>query len=272
LLITTLTALVSWIVGYLSQIPLIPGAVIRVYVWWYQVDLSEVKEPIDSFKHLRDFFTRELKEGSRPPLGSCVSPVDGTLRQSFLISEDVSLEVKGTDYNLIKLLHDENALKRFSGGALFHFYLSPRDYHRVHVPCSSSLTAATYIPGRLLPVNPLFCSLVPDLFVTNERLVMSFELETGGEVAVVMVGALNVGAMQVPFDKTLIPKSYWSSQRAKKVSYDNTKQFSIGDHIGTFALGSSVILILSPEALEQFPALLVVGEPEEVKVGYALHN
>lgn len=263
------TALISFSIGKLVEFPLprqLWTIIIRIYVKAYKVDLAEVEKPLEQYSNLGSFFTRALRSGVRIPQAELVSPVDGTLKQSFSIQTEGTLTVKGIRYDLDKLIGEE-VPEVYEGGFLYHFYLSPKDYHRIHFPFQATVTHARYIPGQLLPVNPLFCRLVPQLFITNERVVTRLVSERG-EALLILVGALNVGKMSMAFDADLVPKNYWSRPDIYETEYSSPYHADVGAQFGTFHLGSSVILILSRQLHLQFrsspqshPHVVKVGQP-----------
>lgn len=252
-MIRLFTALISFIIGKLVEFPLsrkLWTIIIRIYVKVYEVDLSEVEKPIELYSNLGSFFTRNLRTGARTPQAKLTSPVDGTLKQSFSIQTQGTLVVKGIRYDLPKLIGEE-VPDVYEGGFLYHFYLSPKDYHHIHFPIEAEVTHARYIPGQLLPVNPLFCRLVPQLFLTNERVVARL-VSDQGEALLILVGALNVGKMSTTFDAALVPKNYWSRQGNYETEYSSPYRGAVGAHFGTFHLGSSVILVLSQQLHNNF--------------------
>lgn len=221
-----ITSLISRIVGWFSRIQF-PAAVqiflIKVYCALYKVDSSTAALDISQYKSLAGFFTRDIKAALRPiGEGKLVSPVDGVLRSCGKIQAGLILDIKGQQYSVEELLSDSVWARTFANGYFYNFYLSPRDCHHVYCPLQAKISRISNISGTLWPVNALGLSLIPKLFVKNER--MAFGLESAnGPFALVMVGALNVGfleALCVPGD---------SLQKGQKM--------------GTFWLGSSVILI-----------------------------
>ena len=136
-------------------------------------DLAEVRDPLDSFASLQDFFTRALRAGARaidPDPAALVAPCDGSWGASGRIADGSLLQVKGRPYSLAALLGDEAAAKSLEGGWYATFYLAPRDYHRFHAPCDGFVSRAVYLPGSLWPVNPIGLANVPNLFAENERI------------------------------------------------------------------------------------------------------
>ena len=226
---TFITESISHFIGKLAEIkpwPTINSIVINTYIKKYKVDLTEVKEPLSSFKSMQEFFIRDLKDGVRPVSKEShfVAPADSVLREFGNIDERLQLEnVKGKPYKIEELIQDDFLAKRFSKGSFFNFYLSPRHYHHVHSPCTGRVVSIKHIPGMLLPVNDWFFKKVPFLFTINERVI--FEIESNlSKVLVIMVGAFNVGKIKVD---------------AVKIPYT----VKAGERLGTFMLGSSVVLL-----------------------------
>lgn len=232
-------------VGRLVHTPL-PKPIARRLVRWfaktYQIDVDAADREIHDYKSIGHFFTRDLREGLRPIEGDIVSPVDGTLR-SFGVVENGHLEqIKGKNYTVASFLGDENSAKRFEGGAFFNLYLSPQDYHHVHSPVSGGITRSVHIPGKLWPVNDWSIANVDRLFSVNERVITYIESAVG-LVAVAMIGATNVGKISVVYD------SFISNTRESKTvarNYDPPIDISAGGRLGTFHMGSSVVMLFEP--------------------------
>lgn len=214
--------------------------VIRWFIRKYGIDVSEMKSPPESFRTLGDFFVRELQDGARPIGEGVVSPVDGTLRDVQHIDKGKLLQVKGLSYAISDLLGDRKLAGMFEGGTALNLYLSPKDYHRVHTPLDGHLERASYLPGTLWPVNDWAYEHVPALFAKNERLVVLFSTEQGN-YALIFIGALNVGRITTSFDT-------WETNQSRQGEvreYSDLKLFK-GQELGTFHLGSSVLLLFEP--------------------------
>lgn len=251
--------LCSRIVGVLTRIKLpkpLRVALLRWYVRRYRVDLSEVAEPLEAFPHLAAFFVRELKPGLRSVEGSFVSPVDGVLRRWGAISAGLIPQVKGLSYSLAELLAVPEWTAPFACGTFLNFYLSPRDYHHVHAPVDGEIVGWAYIPGTLWPVNDRALHSVKGLFAKNERLVILLRTARG-QVALTMVGALNVGKISMAFDA--MPGA-WGGLKVHR--YSDPLKVKAGERLGTFHLGSAVVLLLEgavePEA--SYPAPVKWGQ------------
>ena len=222
-------------------------------------DVGEAAEPLESFPSLNRFFTRELKPGARawphdPRVAAC--PVDGAAGQLGRVTGGKLIQAKGRTYSLRDRLDEDGQWERFDGGAFVTLYLSPRDYHRIHAPCDGAIPRARHVPGALMPVNLPAVMHVPDLFARNERLLCDLDWPLG-RVAVVAVGAYNVGRISAAFDRewNAPPGSdLWVTNRGKAraetKSYDPPVPVRQGDHIMTFHLGSTVMLVFEPGRVE----------------------
>jgi len=174
--------------------------IIKQLVKVYGVNLAEAERTaIEDYRSVNDFFTRSLAADARPidaNTNSIVSPADGKISQAGTIKHNQLIQAKGYDYSVEALLGGDITLaKSFYNGDFAVVYLSPKDYHRIHMPMDGKLLSMTYVPGDLFAVNPATVRMVPDLFARNERLVLSFETAIGSMV-LVMVGAIFVGSME----------------------------------------------------------------------------
>jgi len=212
----------------------------------YKVDMSEaVNSDIDSFEHFNAFFTRQLKAEMRPIATGdvIVSPVDGCISQLGDIQNGRIVQAKGHDYSILELLGgDEPLAAQFHGGQFATIYLSPRDYHRIHMPISGKLTRMRYLPGKLFSVNPLTVRGIPRLFARNERVVTLFDTEVG-PVALILVGAIFVGSMETVWHKGEITPPYTRSILDWHYA-DANIQLAKGEEMGRFNMGSTVILLM----------------------------
>ncbi len=239
------------------RMPFVKNALIRGFARVFAVDLSETKRdaPRD-FRDFNDFFTRELKPGARPVSGradAIASPADGTVSQAGILDADRIVQAKGLDYTLDDLLAiDLDEARAFSDGSFVTIYLAPRDYHRVHMPVDGRLRAAHYVPGDLFSVNDASVALLRGLFRRNERLVLHFDTARG-PMALVFVGALNVGSITTPWTGELRPR-----KRGGVVPQDlgtASRVLNKGDLLGWFNMGSTVILLLPAGLVEWQPRL-----------------
>jgi phosphatidylserine decarboxylase len=228
-------------------------AMIRRFVARYGVDMDEAAEPdIARYPSFNEFFTRALKPGVRPLAAApWVCPVDGTISQCGPIERDRILQAKGHDYTTTALVGGDAALAaRFEDGAFATLYLSPRDYHRIHMPCEGVLTRMVHVPGALFSVNPTTARGVPGLFARNERVVCVFDSPRGPFV-LALVGATIVGSMATVWHGVVNPPRPGSlrewSYRPGQVSLKR------GDEMGRFLLGSTVVLLFPKGTLRFVP-------------------
>lgn len=233
-------------------------------------NLSEAEHPLEHYRTLNEFFVRRLRPGMRRwPKGPDVlgSPVDGIVGQLGQVRDGRILQAKGRSYSVESLLQREDAGVRYAGGSYLTIYLSPRHYHRIHAPCSGVIPEAEHLPGALLPVNAAAVMHMPELFARNERLVTYIE-SAWGRVAVVAVGAYNVGRISAAFDpqwrgrgaaqgEEEAPRSATNrpGEEGEVHQYDPAVSVTIGDEIMTFHLGSTVVLLLERAAPPLTPEL-----------------
>lgn len=239
---------------------------IAAWVKGYGVDLSEVRDPLDSFRCFNEFFVRALRPGARPldpDPGALLSPSDSLLSVRGALPADGRLEqVKGRTYGLAQLLGSAEDAALFRAGAHATLYLSPAMYHRVHVPADGRVTRWRYLPGRLYPVNALAVRHVEGLFAVNERVVVHLESERFGPLAVVLVGATNVGRISLAFS----PLRSNAGRPGGETRPPEPIPVARGDELGRFNLGSTVVLLAADPAL--VPAEAPVGS--FVRMGQAL--
>jgi phosphatidylserine decarboxylase len=247
----------------LPSMVLVP--VIRAYARAFGADLGEAELPPEAYPSFNAFFTRRLREGARPIAGGdgvVVSPSDSRLSAIGPIPSDGRLEqVKGSRYSIEALLGSAEDAAPFRRGGHATLYLSPAMYHRVHSPVDGQVRAWRYVQGRLFPVNGAGVRSVPGLFTRNERVALFLDTEAHGPVAVVLVGAANVGRMSLAF-ADLVTNRGRSGGRAVPAEPVAMRR---GDEIGTFNLGSTVVLLLADPGLA--PA---AGAGDLVRVGQAL--
>ncbi len=223
------------------------------FIKLYGVELGEIAQPVpDGFATFNDFFTRRLSDDARPidrSASSVVAPADGTLSAAGAIDGQHLFQAKGKHYTLDDLLATNlDEADEFVGGSFVTIYLAPHNYHRVHAPLAGELVAARYVPGRLFSVNAATVSLIPQLFCRNERLVCRFHTEAG-PLAVILVGALNVGSITTPWTGELRPRRRGVVDELKLADRPS-RQVAKGDLLGWFNLGSTIILLLPPGAAE----------------------
>ena len=264
------TAFLSRLFGIFSRIHFpapLQTLIIKFYVWLYDVNLKEAQKSIGQYKSLNEFFTRALKNKSRPLAkgkDSLISPVDGVLSGMGKIHRGQLLQAKGRGYSLAELLGNSEYTKPFLGGYYLLFYLSPKDCHRIYSPLALKVFAYNYIPGRLLPVNELAVRTISKLFVRNERLISLFHCKNK-IAAMVMVGASNVGSMRVPYDKHLYTNSWRSKAHSR--AYKKPLSFARGAEFGRFEMGSTVILLFEKNSFKPSQSLRT---PRSVQYGEML--
>lgn len=224
---------------------------IPYYVRRFDIDLKPVKKPVNEFEHLLAFFIRELRPEARPIAEGddvIVSPVDGTISQVGMIEKGMLFQAKGKTYSLEELLGQRHEhVTSFLGGCFMTIYLSPSDYHRIHMPFDGKIVACTHIPGNLYPVNKFGVNYITDLFVANERLVTYIDSRVCGNIALVKVGATNVGSIKVCYDQNIT-----TNQKVKKVMhqiYEPAHVLRKGDELGWFEFGSTVILLFEQDQI-----------------------
>ncbi len=229
-----------------SETPWLRDTLIRRFVAAYGVDLSQAARGIGEFDSFNDFFTRELKPGARPLADAqqfILSPADGAVSQLGPVSGGRIIQAKGRDYSVAEILAcGAEEAARFEGGSFITIYLSPKDYHRVHMPAQGTLAQTTYIPGDLYSVNTATAAGVDRLFARNERLSCRFD-GPDGHFASIMVGAMIVAGID-----TVWPNQFRTHASAP-VHEDFALQgrsFAAGDEMGRFYLGSTVVLLFEP--------------------------
>jgi len=244
-----------------------PTQIIRRFVARYGVDMNEAAEPdISAYASFNDFFTRALKPGVRPlARADLVCPVDGAISQFGVIERDQLLQAKGHRYSTTALIGgDPELAARFEHGHFATLYLSPKDYHRIHMPCAGRLLRMIYVPGALFSVNPTTARGVPGLFARNERVVCVFEADHG-PLVLVLVGATIVGSMATVWHGVVNPPR---SKRLREWRYDDQRiELAQGDEMGRFLLGSTVVLLMPNGAL-RFNPEWVPGR--EIRLGEAM--
>jgi len=237
--------LLSRLVGRLAdcRLPWLKNALIKTFIRVFDVDMHEAAEPVPTaYATFNDFFTRLLKEDARPIGDGVVSPADGTLSQFGDVEAGQLLQAKGHRFSMMALLgNDAEAARRYLGGSFATVYLSPSDYHRVHMPCAGTLREMVYVPGRLFSVNAATTQHVPDLFARNERLVCHFDTAQGPMV-MVLVGAMIVAAIETVWAGQITPLPHGGVQR---IRFDAPVQLAKGEEMGRFKLGSTVVMAFS---------------------------
>lgn len=243
----------SRLVGRLAECekPAIKNRLIRAFIRRYQVDMSQaVQQSAEDYRNFNDFFTRALVPGARPidelPEG-VASPADGAISQLGSITHGRIFQAKGQDYSLYELLGgDSQRAAPFMNGSFATVYLSPRDYHRVHMPYGGTLREMVYVPGKLFSVNQTTAENVPELFARNERLVCIFDTDRG-PMAVILVGAMIVAGIETVWAGEIAPVR----SRLRHFDYSaqgrQPIQLNKGDELGRFKLGSTAIVLFGPD-------------------------
>jgi len=243
-----LSRLVGWFAS--SEINFIKSTFITKFAKQYDVNMQEAKqEDLSKYKSFNDFFTRELKDGARPIAqgdGTLVSPADGAVSQLGKIELGRVFQAKGRDFSVTELLGgDSERAATFLNGDFATIYLSPKDYHRVHMPCAGKLLETIYVPGDLFSVNPTTAQGVDGLFARNERLVCMFETEYG-PMALVLVGAMIVAGIETVWSGQVCPLP----KQAQVQDYTQTEiRLEKGEEMGRFKLGSTVVLCFPENAV-----------------------
>ena len=233
-----------------SETPWLKDRLIRRFIDTYDVDMSEAARGIDDYASFNDFFTRELKPGARPLADGdthVLSPADGAVSQIGRIEAGRIFQAKGRAFTATQLLGGDPEIARaFEGGSFATTYLSPKDYHRVHMPAGGSLVGTIYVPGDLFSVNQVTAENVDDLFARNERLACLFD-GPRGTFASVMVGAMIVAGI----DTVWGGREQAHARRVRSRTFaDGAHQFDAGDEMGRFFLGSTVVLLFEPGRVE----------------------
>ena len=244
-------------------------AVIRRFVARYKVNMQEAANPdIASYASFNEFFTRPLREGARPLADAdFICPVDGAISQFGAIERDNIFQAKGHSYTTTALVGgDAELAAQFADGSFATLYLSPKDYHRIHMPCAGRLRRMIYVPGELFSVNPTTARGVPGLFARNERVVCVFDNESGPFV-LTLVGATIVGSMATVWHGVVNPPR---SHSVREWHFDG-QQISLqkGQEMGRFLLGSTVVML--------FPKTMLSFNPEwapakTIRMGEAMGN
>jgi phosphatidylserine decarboxylase len=223
---------------------------IRWFVGKYGVNMAEAENSdIASYKSFNDFFTRALRPGVRPQAASdFVCPVDGRISQFGAIDDHHILQAKGHRFTSTELVGGDAALAaQFRHGSFANLYLSPKDYHRLHMPCDGRLTRMIYVPGALFSVNPTTARGVPNLFARNERVVCVFESPEHGTFVLVLVGATIVGSMATVWHGVVNPTRL--GKVCEWTYADRDIVLKKGDEMGRFLLGSTIVMLFRPNTI-----------------------
>lgn len=228
----------------------------RLITWFigrYKVNMTEAANPdIHSYATFNEFFTRALRSDARPlAAAEFVCPVDGAISQFGAIEKDQLFQAKGHTYSTTALVGGDRELAvQYQDGSFATIYLSPKDYHRIHMPCDGRLTRMIYVPGDLFSVNPVTARGVPGLFARNERVVCVFE-SAHGPFVLTLVGATIVGSMATVWHGVVNPPR---SREVREWKYDDQQVvLKKGDEMGRFLLGSTVVLLFPKNTLRFNP-------------------
>lgn len=225
-------------------------AINRSFVRIFKIDMNEAEKPLSEYRSLQELFIRKLKPGLRElPLKDClISPCDGRLSVMGTIASGKLLQAKGRTYSLTNLLQNEGIAQSFLSGSYATIYLSPKDYHRFHMPADGEIIKTIYIPGALWPVNNWAVHNVKELFCQNERVITLIKREEG-MIAHIAVGACMVGRIELDYCR--IPH-YKKSKEIVVIDHLNPISLKKGDDLGRFMFGSTIILLLTPNLIEGF--------------------
>lgn len=243
----------SRLIGKLAncQIPWVKNNLIRLFIWHYTIDLHSAENPnLDHYACFNHFFTRKLKSTLRPidpDLSSIISPSDGILSQFGKININQLIQAKKLFYAVDDLLADVNLANAFNNGDFATIYLSPRNYHRVHMPYDGKLMQMVYVPGKLFSVNTATANEINNLFTRNERLICLFETSLG-KMAVIFVGAMIVAGIHTTWAGKITPNLNRMIQKWEYFSQNLC--FKKGDELGYFELGSTVIILVEKNTIE----------------------
>ena len=262
--------LLSWLVFHLARVEWEPvkRLSLSVYLNLHTVNMKEaVEENPYAYKNLNAFFTRALKPDVRPFADgdtTLLCPVDGAVSQAQPVEDGRIFQAKGRDYSLLELVGGKEELAQpFNNGKFATLYLSPRDYHRIHMPIAGKLTDMVYVPGRLFSVAPHTVNTIPRLFARNERLVCKFDTACGPMI-MVLVGAVNVSAIDTVWAGSVTPPS---KRHIIHTTYESVDiRLEKGAEMGRFNLGSTVIMLLGEDV--ELADGIVAGEG--VRLGQAL--
>ena len=261
--------------GRLADTPLprpLRRPVLTLFARAFGIDAAEAERPITEYGSINDFFVRRLRPGARTWSGDAAtlaSPVDGIIGRAGPIERGTLIQAKGRHYRVGDLLASDEDGARYDGGAFITIYLSPRHYHRIHAPCGGAIVGARHVPGGLLPVNGPAVAHVDRLFARNERLVCEIEGPLG-RVAVVAVGAYNVGRISAAFDAGWGDATAGGSVTNRRGAvvetrrYDPPRTVRPGEEIMAFHLGSTVVLLVEPGRIAPRTAL---GPGREIRLG-----
>lgn len=241
-----LTVFLGWFAN--TRIAWLKNSLITLFIKHYHVNMSEaLEENPQAYPTFNLFFIRHLKQQLRPiteVTNEIASPVDGLISQLGTIKNHQLTQAKGMYFSLESLLHDKNLSDQFNHGSFITLYLAPRDYHRIHMPLAGVLKQTIYIPGKLFSVNKTTSELIPNIYARNERVISIFET-SAGTMAVILIGALIVGSIKTSWLPS--PLRFKNIQNMTPITPVHLNK---GDELGYFKLGSTVILLFSPNRMD----------------------
>lgn len=261
------SALIGW--GATKTVPhMLRPLAYRAFARAVGANLEEAELALDAYPSFGEFFARRLRNGARaidPDRRAIISPCDGVVAAVGTTEGGTLVQAKGRHYTLAELLASDSLARKLEGGAYATIYLSPRDYHRVHTPCTGRILAYGYVPGALWPVNPRIVSRVDGVFSRNERVVIELNCPELGDVALVMVGAAGVGniVLRGRGDQQLSSAALRSANERHRMELD--LQLTRGDELGAFRLGSTVIIVFGRDR-----ARLALVEGQTLSFGEAI--
>ncbi|WP_353244178.1 archaetidylserine decarboxylase [Providencia sp.] len=257
-----LTQLAGWFAS--RNVGIVTQWAIKLFAKAYKVNMNEAqKSELTAYSTFNDFFIRTLKDDARPIVATehqLAQPADGAVSQLGSIDNDLIFQAKGHNYTVEALLAGQYELAdKFRNGDFITTYLSPSDYHRVHMPCDGLLTEMIYVPGDLFSVNPLTAANVPNLFARNERLICVFDTPFGAMVQI-LVGATIVGSIDTVWSGCVNPQREGVIKRWTYPEQDEEGAIFLrkGEEMGLFKLGSTVINLFEPNKI-RFNASLIPG-------------
>ena len=240
----------SYLFGCLARISL-PRFLAEPLICWYSkrygVRLEEAEHSPGEYSSLADFFVRDLKSGLRPIGEGIVSPVDGRIVQTGLVTDGELLQVKEKTFSAAQLFSSEVVSEYFEGGVYVTIYLAPGDYHHIHSPIDGTIVDSYHIPGALWPVNTWSTNAIKSLFAANERIITIIESEAG-KLAVVKVGATNVGSIRTEYNSFIGNRSFFSacSEKVSHQHFSDGIPIEKGQRLASFHMGSTVLLLFPP--------------------------
>lgn len=241
---------------------------IESFIKHYKINTKEMAGKIKDYKTFNDFFARPLNPNARPinlSEDAIIYPVDGKISQFGNLDDKFIIQAKNHYYTLQALLADDEEAEFFRNGSFINIYLSPKDYHRVHIPFAGTLEKMIYVPGDLFSVNAFNAKNIPELFARNERVVCFFNTSIG-KMAVILVGATIVRSISTTWDGVIAPNK--SDVPLTKEYANRDINFAKGQEIGKFFMGSTVICLFEKDKI-QFDSDIQAGQPTRLGLAMA---